>query len=167
MDPVSSNTQSSNCSDPISSNCVISQMNSLPCINLCTPATQTQVDNAIGGVVCNLITQLNSIPAPVTIPIIDFSQLNLGCLWLPTTTTWTCPAGETFLPDSSALSVNGTPGFCQSCPSVGPCFLTFNTPTMVTVPNPTPKPTTLLGIMQLIINAIPCCDPCSKLNPGT
>jgi hypothetical protein len=103
---------------------------------------------------CNLITDLNTLentPAPT----VDFTQLNLGCLWTPTVTVWICPVGQTFVPDTSAS--NGA-GYCQICnPS---CTLTTATPIATTVPNPVAKPNTLLGVLQLIINKTPCCDPC-------
>lgn len=171
MEPVSSNIKSKTCANPISSDCVTSNVPSIPCIGVCAGASMTDVEFAIGNSLCNLITQLQTlenVPAPVT-PVIDFSKLNFGCLYSPTITVWTCPVGQTFIPDSTAFAYNGTAGFCQICPTPPSplnCQLTHSTPTAITTANPTPPPTTLLGVLQLIINAIPCCNPCSGVKVG-
>lgn len=166
MDPVSSNLMSNTCDDVISSNCVISQVNNLPCLNLCSPATVTQVENAIGGLLCNLVGELNSLETTVPAPVIDFSKLNYGCLYSPTITTYSCPPGQSFVPFTSAP--NST-GYCQLCISKEPvtCGATTAVPVATVTPNPVPPPNTLLGVIQLLINAIPCCNPCDPNHTGS
>lgn len=46
------------------------------------------------------------------------------------TTVWVCPTGQTFLADSTALPLNGTPGFCCSnCDDPNTATLTSSVPT--------------------------------------
>lgn len=78
-----------------------------------------------------------------------------------------CPVGQTFRPDSGAYVINGTPGYCQLCPTPSTCTITGVTPVLQTTANPAARPTTLLGWLQLIINKIPCCDPCAGPNKTT
>jgi len=168
MEPVNSNTKSKTCADVITSDCCQYVGPSLPCITVCKGASITDVIYNEGVLVCSLIDQLNSLTPPDTTPVIDFSVLDGGCVYSPTLTEWVCTApGQTFLADSSAYAINGTPGFCQICPTPSTCVLTTNTPVLQTTANPIAKPTTLLGWLQLIINKIPCCDPCAGPNKTT
>jgi len=166
MEPVNSNVKSKTCAEQISSNCIAYSGPSLPCITVCKGASITEVIYNEGVLVCNLIDQLNSITPP-DVPIIDFSVLDGGCVYSPTIVEWVCPVGQSFLADSSAFAVNGTPGYCQICPTPSTCSITTNVPVLQTTDNPVAKPTTLLGWLQLIINKIPCCDPCAGPNKTT
>lgn len=185
MDPVSANWKSNRCGEVMSSSCVSATDISVPsCIQgLCGDFTLTDYENAQGALLCNLITQLNqlttieqtlinSIP-----PVVDFSQLNLGCLYQPVLNTWTCPCtNNVFVPDKTT-SVGGAPGYCgilgpsgtgTYVPGVGwVAAATSCVPILSSIPNTTPPPNTLLGVLQLIINSIQplcTCDPCSGPN---
>ena len=132
---------------------------------------------------CNLVQQFQLTEAqyqtllamsstPPTPPI-NFSGLNLNCLYQPTITTCNCPTGWTYIPDPTGV----TTGKCSNgCPpnnnKVGVntdgspvCEICFNTPCPPPVPicttssNPVPSPVTLVGILQLIINKL--CNCCS------
>jgi hypothetical protein len=163
MEPVTSNSASNTCPDPISSNCV--QVNSpVPGTQgLCYPATLTQVITNLG----NVFTGGGGTGGLGGVTI---TGLDLGCLY--SDTIGTCPAGWTFVPATATVAAhcsNGCPPNSNS-PVIGPsgtvictpCFPTpCPAPNVVWVPNPTPPPTTLAGILQLMINAIPCCNPCS------
>lgn len=166
MEPVRSNTLSKTCDNPTTSNCVTSLISDAPCLQLCSPASQTEVDNAQNKALCTLITAT------------DLNAIDLGCLYTSTITTYSCAPGQVFVPDPST-PVGGAPGYCgilgpvgigTFVPGVGWVVAgTSTVPVLVSIPNPTPKPTTLLGILQLIIDNTPCCDPCNptSLNPGT
>jgi len=156
MTPADSNIDQNMCSNPIGSNCVTVNAQ-IPGLNSCGNSSLTQVLMQEGTLVNNLIQQLQDL-TPVTPPVLDFSTLDLGCLFTATTTTWSCPCpGLVFLADVSAP--NGA-GYC------------INPTTQQVVPNCVPvsttvintRPTTLAGILQLIINKIPCCDPCNQNN---
>jgi len=150
MQPIKSNTKTNTCGEPIGSNCVTWQGGTNDCFNLCKTSNITEVVEQLMDVACN------------TQDTIDVSTLDLGCLYPATITVGTCPSGLLFIPDTSAP--NGV-GYCQDC---CPEFISIIAPTVTTIPNPAPRPTTLLQILQLMIDKIPCCDPCSKgLNPGT
>jgi hypothetical protein len=152
---------SNSCGETISSNCVSWNGPSLPgCIDVCQGASVTDIVYKEAKLLCDLITQFNSFTPPVTTPIVDFTSLDLGCLWAPTTTVWTCPSPYTFQADSSAP--NGV-GYCALCTPPTPCYIPFPivNPISTVVPNPVPKPSTLLSVLQLLINRIPCCDPCA------
>lgn len=145
MIPVNSNIKSKNCPDPISSSCVVYDGGALDCINICKGSPLTPVIEQIGKIVCDSLKG------------VDVSSLDLGCLYSATVTTWSCPGvGLTFLPDTTAP--NGA-GYCQGC---CPPYISTTIPISITVTNPVPPPTTVLGVLQLMINAIPCCDPCAK-----
>jgi len=165
MIPVNSNIQSKSCDKPISSDCIQSQVPAVPCLSICAGASQTDVDYAQSNAICGIIKDLSS-PTPTPTPILDFSAVDLGCLYQATLVEWVCPIGQEFIADSGAFVVNGTPGYCQTVAT--PHMLTTNVPVMTTTPNPTPKPTTLAGILNLIISKTPCCDPCKGVNipPG-
>lgn len=157
MTPVNSNVADRSCDEPVSSNCVQSQVPAAPCLQLCANPTQTQVDFAQNQAICSLLS------------LTDLSGIDLGCLYESTLITWTCPVGQTFLPDATAP--NGV-GYCQACPTPTTCYITTNTPVQTSTPNPVPPPTTLKGILELMISKIPCCDPCSLnasggVNPGS
>lgn len=150
MTPVSSNTQNKSCPDPISSSCVTYDGGALDCIDVCKGSSLTPVIEQIGKIACDSLKG------------VDISSLNLGCLYSPTITTWSCPGfGLTFLADTSAP--NGV-GYCQGC---CPPYISSVAPISTTTTNPIPPPTTLLEVLQLMINAIPCCDPCSKNRVNT
>jgi len=176
MEPVISNNISNSCPDPISSNCVTSQvpLQIMPCINLCGPVSQTQFDTAMGLLVCNLLQQLQLTQAeylalPAAAPPLNFSGLNLGCLYSPTITKCSCPTGYTYIPDPTGLTIgtcsNGCPagsypgfnGACVECSPNTPCPPPL--PTCTTTTNPIPAPTTLVGILQLIVNKLCNCCP--------
>jgi len=166
MDPVSSNTISNNCGGYTAGSCITYDKGAIPCLSICAGVSVSEVEFQIGMTVCNLIAQLNTLIPPV-IPIIDFTKLSFGCLYTPTITVWTCPTGQTFLPDPTAFAYNGTPGFCQI--NTTPPALSTATPVPSTIPNPTPAPTTLLGVLQLLINAMQplcTCDPCNPNKTG-
>jgi len=172
MNPVGGNSLDKSCPDVISSNCVTYNGPDIPCLGLCKGGSITPVmyDTAIK--LCGLISQLDLFQSQLTTPpILDFSKLNFGCLWTPTITTWSCPAiGQTFLPDASAFAINGTPGFCQLCPTPTTCVLTTVVPTPTTIANPTPAPVTLFDTLQLIINLVQplcTCNPCAGPNKTT
>ena len=161
MEPVVSNNVSNTCDNPISSNCV-TVSNPVPGTQgLCYPANLTQVITNLG----NLISGGSGGLGNVTI-----TGLDLGCLYSPT--IGTCPAGWTFVPATSTVAAhcsNGCPPNSMA-PIPGPdgtvvctpCFPTpCPAPNVVYIPNPIPPPTTLSGILQLMINAIPCCNPCT------
>lgn len=131
----------------------------IPCLNICKTDSLQDVMVKEGNLLCQIVTDLNTLENPPTPPVIDFSKLDLKCLYQSTITTWTCPCvGQTFYPDSSAP--NGV-GYCQICPTPSTCALTTCTPVATVTPNPVPAPNTLLGILQLILNKVPCCDPCT------
>jgi hypothetical protein len=144
----------SGCTDTMNASCIPWAGPAIQCLNICKGDSLEDVVVKEGNLLCQMVTDLNTLDNPPTPPVIDFSSLNLGCLWTPTVTVWSCPSPLTFLPDTSAP--NGA-GFCQGC---CPPFLSIVAPTMSIVPNPVPRPTTLLGILQLILNKVPCCDPC-------
>lgn len=139
------------CGETIGSNCVNWQGGTVP--GVCSPANITDVLNSAIAC-CNANSEA-----------LDMSSIDLGCLYSPTITVWSCPVGQTFVTDPSALAFNGTPGFCQT--NTTPPTITLAVPTASTIPNTVPKPTTLAGIIQLIINKVPCCDPCAGPNKTT
>ena len=156
MEPVVSNSASNTCDYPISSNCVTVSQPVPGVTGVCFPASLTTVITALGTTVVG-----NQ----------SITGLDLGCLY--STTIGTCPAGWTFVAAtatvpahcSNGCPVNAVPigtnpdgsTLCAYCPSFAPC----PPPVPTYIPNPIPPPTTLLGILQLMINHIPCCDPCS------
>jgi hypothetical protein len=156
MEPVVSNSATNTCGDPISSNCVLVSQPVPGVTGVCFPANLTTVITALGTTVVG-----NQ----------SITGLDLGCLY--STTIGTCPAGWTFVPANGttpAYCTNGCPPgsvpvgtnpdgslTCRFCPLSAPC----PSPAPIYIPNPTPPPTTLLGILQLMINHIPCCDPCN------
>lgn len=167
MEPVRSNSQSKTCPEQISSNCVKSAVPAAPCLSICAGASQTDVDYAQNNAICGIISALSSLE-PLPAPIIDLSAVNLGCIYQSTLIEWTCPVGQQFRPDSTAFPANGTPGFCETV-SI-PHTITLNTPVLTTTPNPIPPPTTLPGILNLLISYM-CtklaCDPCNTPNIPT
>lgn len=182
MEPVVSNSFSNNCSDPISSNCVISQVSlqMMPCLNLCGQQTVTQVENAIGSLLCAVVQQFTLTEAQYQsllvntnlTPPIDFSGLNLSCLYQATITTCNCPTGWTYIPDPTGVTIGTCSNGCiPGSKRVGTnpdgsalCEVCFNIPCPPPIPicttsaNPTPPPSSLVGILQLIINkSCNCC----------
>lgn len=160
MDPVVTNSASNTCADPINSNCVQITTPVPGTSGLCYPATLTQVITSLG----------NTIVGNQSITGLDF-----GCLYNPT--VGVCPTGWTFVPANGSIAAhcsNGCPAgsvpsgsACVACGPFAPC----PPPLPTYIPNPVPPPTTLIGILQLMINVIPCCDPCttsanSSPNPG-
>lgn len=186
MEPVVSNSFSNTCPDPISSNCVTSQVSlaMMPCLNLCGTVSVTQVEQAMGNLINTLVQQLSltqeqvdALPstAPVVSnPPIDFSALDLGCLVKPVLTC-TCPSGYTYIPDPTGATngscsngcgagtfpaINPQTGeaVCQPCPINTPC--PGDHPPIPVCSSITPvTPTTLLGVLQLIINKTCNCCP--------
>ena len=156
MEPVVTNSASNTCGEPISSNCVLVTQPIPGATGICFPATLTQVITALG----------NTVTGNETITGLDY-----GCLY--STTVGTCPAGWTFVDATDSIPAhcsNGCPPgatpagtnpdgslVCAFCPPFAPC----PPPIPVYIPNPTPPPTTLTAILQLMINHIPCCDPCN------
>lgn len=150
MTPELSNNLDNRCSNPIGSDCVTVSAN-IPGLNLCQGASLTQA----------LLAEANLVNS--TVSALNLTGLNLGCLYQTTIQTWVCPTGQSFKPDGSAPN---RAGYCQICPTPTTCAITLAVPILTTTPNPVPPPTTLAGILQLMINKIPCCDPCSSPNLG-
>lgn len=167
MDPVVSNSASNSCPDPINSNCILVSTPVPGTQGVCYPATLTQVITNLGNIITGGSGTGTDGLGGVTIPGLD-----LGCLY--SSTIGTCPAGWTFVPASGSVAAhcsNGCPPnsvptgiapdgsiLCSFCPSFAPC----PPPAPTYIANPIPPPTTLAGILQLMINAIPCCNPCSS-----
>lgn len=156
----------SGCGQILDASCIPWTGPAVPCLNICAGDSLKDVVTKSGNLLCQLVTDLNTLENPPTPPVTDFSSLDLKCLWQPTITTYVCPCPglmgqpqQYFYPDGSAP--NGV-GYCGSDPAGPSPVLTTCVPVPSTVPNPTPRPTTLLGILQLILNNVPCCDPCTK-----
>lgn len=161
MEPVVTNSASNTCDYPISSNCVTVSEPVPGVQGVCFPANLTQILSSLGSAISGESAGLGSVIIP---------GINLGCLY--NTTVGTCPAGWTFVPATATVAAhcsNGCPPgsiptgtnpdgsiLCTYCPLGSPC----PPPVPIYIPNPTPAPTTLAGILQLMINAIPCCNPC-------
>lgn len=175
MEPVSTNVNSKNCSNPIGSDCVIVSAD-MSSIGLCGKNNSlTSVLIAETNELNNLVQQLGSL-SNIPTPVVDFSGLDLGCLYSASLSTYTCPAGWTLVTDSfgnktcSSGCPNGSVPISDgagghTCVACGPAGCgPIPIPTITTIPNPTSRPNTLIGILQLMINKIPCCDPCNKSN---
>lgn len=145
---LSNNLDNNRCPNPTGSDCITVSTN-IPGLNLCQGASLTQA----------LLAEANLVNS--TVSALNLTGLNLGCLYQTTIQIWTCPTGQTFGIDPSAFARNGTPGYCSINNAI-----TTSVPVLITTPNPVPPPTTLAGILQLMINKIPCCDPCSSPNLG-
>lgn len=160
MEPVNSNIRSKSCPDPIGANCITVQ-------GACGP------------------TSLTDILTTLTRSSVDVSTLDLSCIYSPIITSYTCPSGWNFIAD---ISVANGIGYCSNgCPpgqrpstripsGGGPpepiCLNCFPAscpapaPVIVTSANPIPRPTTATAIMQLIIDRICKCDPCTTSFPN-
>lgn len=149
LDPVTSNTASKDCPQPIGSDCVILS-GAIPGTSLCKGASLTQ------GLAQVATLAVNAEAA------VDVSGINLGCLYEATIQKWTCPLGQTYQP----FGGNPTTGIIGACYTGNgttiPYSQTLVIPVLTTTPNPVPPPTTLVGILQLMISKIPCCDPCNS-----
>ena len=152
MIPVNSNVQSKTCPEQISSNCIVSAVPAAACLNICAGASITDVEYAQNNALCGLLNEL------------DLTGIDLGCLYQANNLQYTCPVGQEFVLDP-AVNIGGTGGYCQTV--AVPHAATTAVPVLTSVPNPTPAPTTLKGILELMISKIPCCDPCAKgVNTG-
>lgn len=146
---------SNTCIDTQGSNCVAYQGPAMPCLQVCAGASMSEVTYQIGNAAC---TALNAV---------DLTGINLGCLYEANLISWSCPVGQSFRADSGAYVINGTAGYCEACPTPSTCYITGNVPVQTSTPNPVPAPTTLKGILELMISKIPCCDPCKGVNIPT
>lgn len=167
-EPIKNSADKGGCPETISSNCVIWDLDDVPCLGICRGMRMTDAMYKEASLTCALLNQLNGYISAVGTPPppIDFSGLNFGCAWSPTVTQWTCPIGQVFVPVGSGTP----PGYCGIIgptgsgvyvPGVGwISAATSATPIFSTVPNPVPRPTTLITVLQTIIDAVPCCDPC-------
>lgn len=174
--PIAQEPTKQTCPEVLASGCVIWDGDDIPCLGLCKGAKITDAMYKEMVLLCQLLSQINgdltALTTASTPPPIDFSVLNLGCTWSPTISQWTCPLGQVFAPTGTGTP----PGYCGILgpagsgifyPGVGWVIAaTSAVPVYSTVPNPTPRPTTLIGILQLIIDDIPCCNPCAA-NKGT
>jgi len=172
--PIAQGPQKKNCPQVISSGCVIWDGDDVPCLGICKGMRMTDAMYKEMVLTCSLLNQLigavSAIGTPP--PPIDFSVLNFGCAWTPTITTWVCPSTQVFVPSGTGTP----PGYCGILGPVGTGVFvagvgwisaaTSAVPVMTVVPNPIPKPTTLIEVLQVIIDDIPCCDPCSNINAG-
>lgn len=152
-DPISNN-EVNPCGKEISAACVPWNGPAVPCLNICKTDSVEDVAIKEGNLLCNMVSDLNSWENP---QVIDFSALDLKCLWSPTITTYICPCKGTEL----VQPVNGDPPYCQTTALPHTVIIGCDPVPVSTTPNPIPKPTTLLGVLQLILDKIPCCDPCS------
>ena len=163
--PTDTNTRKGNCAEVVTSNCVIWDYDDVPCLGICRGMKLTDVMYKEAILTCQLLQQITSAVSSAsatataaTTPI-NFSSLSFGCAYSPVVSKWGCPCfNQTFIPDTSAP--NGA-GYCQFCPTPSTCVITTCVPVFSTVANPTPPPTILIDVLQLVINAIPCCDPCN------
>lgn len=183
MEPVNSNSLSKSCPEPIGSDCVIVSADMSP-LGLCGGTNSlTSVLIAETNELNSLIQQLQLTDDQLSTlqasnntvqPPLDFSSLDLGCLYSSTITSYSCPCGAP-LSQAYVPGVSGNPGYCGILGPTGTGVFVAGVgwivaasscvPVLTTIPNPIAKPNTLVGILQLMINRIPCCDPCSKNNP--
>lgn len=160
LDPVSTNITSKSCPQPIGSDCV-TLSTQLPGLNLCAGASITDVLTQLATLISSLGGQTITYQQLLALltGALDLSSINLGCLYQPAIQTWTCPPGQSFKVDGSAP--NGA-GYCQICPTSSTCVITLAVPVLSSIPNPVPPPTTLPGILQLMIDTFCLCYPCTK-----
>lgn len=159
----STSIQKEGCSETISSNCVIWDED-VPCLGLCKGMKLTEAMYREAKLTCELLSQLTGVVG--SNQPIDFSKLNFGCAWSPTITGWSCPQGQVFV----QTGIGSPPGWCGILgptgsgvyyPGVGWVIASTNAvPVFTSTPNPVPRPTTLTEILQLIIDHVPCCNPC-------
>jgi len=164
LDPVSTNITSKNCAQAIGSDCV-TLSTQLPGVSLCAGSSITDALMQLSTLISSLSGQQGITYQQLLAALsgaLDLSSINLGCLYQPTIQTWTCPVGQSFRADSTALTINGTLGFCVVCPTPSTCVVTPIAPVLSSIPNPTPPPTTLPGIIQLMIDTFCQCYPCTK-----
>jgi len=169
MEPTAGNSINKGCTDCISGDCVSWPFwsTAISCLNLCKDASIADVVLAEGSQLCNLITQLNALSTTVNgitvSPVIDFSKLQWGCVYPRNSVTYQCNCFgfPVFIADTSAP--NGI-GYCSSTsmtidPTCAP----------VSIVTPNPQPTTILGVLQIMIDFMKnlCCDPCKQnINPA-
>ena len=140
----------------------------ISCLNICKGDSMQDVMVKEGNLLCQIVTELNTLDNPPTPPVIDFTKLNFGCLYSATVTTYNCPcisSGKPAAYYSGAPITMYTPstGFCYDVddgPYAGPITCT---PVATVTANPVPAPNTLLGVLQLILSKVPCCNPCSAI----
>lgn len=169
--PIAQEPRKKSCPETISSGCVIWDGPNIPCLGLCEGMKMTDAMYKEMQLTCSLLTQLTGDLTTLTTPApIDFSVLNFGCAWSPVISTWTCPLGQVFIP-RTGTPPGAPPGYCGVLGPVGTgvyfpgigwvAGATTAVPIFGTAPNPVPKPSTLIDVLQIIIDAVPCCSPCS------
>jgi hypothetical protein len=159
-DPIDQN-DTSGCTEKMDADCIPWNGPNFDCMNICAGDSLKDVVTKEGNLLCQIVNDLNTLENPPTPPVVDFSSLDLKCLYSATITTYVCPCPG-LMGQPQQYFYPGI-GYCGSDPAGPSPVLTTCVPVPNTVPNPTPRPNTLLGILQLILSKIPCCDPCATL----